>query len=105
LGWLGIPRPQGQLPIAHSRLVIHIDGGMGSQPGHAAPPLLRLVVEGYVAVAVLRPHALTAGGHGPRLRFPAAGGVVQPNQVDGAVELDAREARRRADLDGSSSFP
>lgn len=75
---------------------------MRPQPKGTAPPLLRLMVGGYVPVTVLWPHTLAARGHGPRLGFPAAGGVVQPNQVDGAVELDAREARRRADLNGQN---
>lgn len=61
------------------------------------------MIRGNVAVTVLRPHALAARGNCARLRFPAATALVQTYQVYGPIELNAREARGRTDLEGMNN--
>lgn len=89
-----------QLAIARARVVVNIAScdAWFKFVGSGPESLLCLVIGGNVAIAMLRPHALTARGHSSRLRLPAAAALIQAYQVYGAIQLNARKATYRTDL-------
>lgn len=97
---LGCAGAQRQLAIAHAGCIINVAACNACLKIVQTGPetLLCLVIGGNVAIAMLRPHALTARGHCACLRLPAAAALVQAYQMYGAIELNARETSSRADL-------
>lgn len=88
----GFPGAQRQLAIARARLVVNIASCVVcfKYADRSPESFLCLVIGGNVAIAMLRPHALTARGHSSRLRLPAAAALIEAYQVYGAIQLNAR---------------